>query len=67
MSNSDSDEMDTVSNTTADLELISSAMINENRSFGWVESPDYPKLTLHETKVVSGNFLHFVPKNLRIQ
>ena len=67
MSNSDSDEIDPVPNTTADSELISLAMINENRSFGWVESPDYPKLTLHNTKIVFGNFMYFLSRNSRIQ
>ena len=62
MSNSYSGEIDPVSNTTADSELISLAMINEKRSFGWVESPDYPKLTLHKTKMVFGNFLYFASK-----
>ena len=58
--NLDSDEIDPVSNTTKDSELISLTMVNENRSFGWVESPDYPKLMLHKTKTAFGNFSYFL-------
>ena len=58
--NLNSDEIIPVSNTTEDSELISLTTVNENRSFGWVESPDYPKIMLHKIKTTFGNFSYLL-------